>query len=144
MVPALVQSSDSSLHSLQSPYQSLSGRSINMDEEVDSKDGGRENSYSSMRLQKYGFGFKTTRIVCCLSWHGIISGVLLLILITLGLLVDFSKYWIGFLGLIFSSFWLYIHIDLMKRNKENDVKEIIREGFNKLSTVNYWTSPLTI
>ena len=123
--------SDSSLHSLQSRYQSLSGRSINMDKEMDS----RENSYSSMRLQKYGCGLKITGFVSCLSWCGIISAIsakFLLVLFIRNLLANQESTWyqlnlfFGLLGLIFCYYWFYLHFCLRRRNMENNVKEIIR------------------
>ena len=106
---------------------------MDMKVDIDSTARDRENIYSSMSLQKYGFGLKTTVSVSCLSWCGIVGGILH----ALGLLANLRNYQtksdpfygflsISILGLIFCFFWLYIHIHLRRRNLENNVKEIMR------------------
>merc|ERR1719219_1075816 len=105
----------------------------------------KENFYSFMKLDRFGFGLKATGFVSFLAWTGIVISVLV-ILFSVELLIvptdviahiqsdsdwsqyesDFSSlfYIGGVLGLLGSAIWLALHLVLRKRNVKKDFQGI--------------------
>jgi len=100
----------------------------------------RENFYDSMKLDKYGFGLKTTGFVSFLAWTGIMTGILCF-LFSVELLVlptdiinfpntqtepEFNLFFYigGIFGIFFSIIWFSLHLALRRANVEKDFQAI--------------------
>ena len=86
----------------------------------------------SQRLEKYGFGLKTSGFVSFLAWTGMMFGILG-ILFSLELLIlpadfkicyEYLFYTGGILGILTSVAWLALSVALRRRNVKKDFRGI--------------------